>query len=82
MDKFLYFATVPKDLQELLSKYKSPDSEASIWKWIPISQLCRVREALHCVGQFRVVYRGPRGHYLDQAMTWKEDAVAFTVYPL
>ena len=57
MDKFLYFATVPKEIQELLAQYRSPEGEASIWKWIPVC-------------------------YLDQAMTWKEDAVAFTVYPL
>ena len=82
MDKFLYFATVPTATQELLAQYRSPESEASIWKWIPIVHLDEVREALKSAGRFRAVYRGPRGRYYDQAMTWKQDAVAFTVYPL
>ena len=82
MDKFIYFATVPKDTQEFLAQYRSPEHEASVWKWVPIAYLDQIRNSLRMVGKFRVVYRGPRGHYLDQAMTWKEDAVAFTVYPL
>lgn len=82
MDKFLYFATVPKETQELLAQYRSPPGETSIWKSIPICHLEQVREALKSAGQFRAVYRGPRSRYHDQAMTWKEDAVAFTVYPL
>ena len=80
MDKFIYFSTVPKDIQTLLEQYRSPEVEASIWKWIPICHLDQVREALKSVGRFRVVYRGPRGRYYDQAMTWKKDARAFTVY--
>ena len=82
MDKFIYFATVPKEVQALLARYESPAHEASIWKWIPIAYLDQVRGALKSAGRFRAVYRGPRGRYYDQAMTWKEDAVAFTVYPL
>lgn len=82
MDKFIYFATVSKATQELLDQYRSPEGETSIWKWIPIAYLDQVRDALKSAGRFRAVYRGPRGRYHDQAMTWKKDAVAFTVYPL
>ena len=81
MDKFIYFSTVPKDTQTLLEQYRSPVAEASIWKWVPIKHLDHIRQALRNVGKFRIVYRGPRGHYHDQAMTWKQDARAFTVYP-
>jgi hypothetical protein len=80
MDKFIYFATVPRATQELLAQYKSPEVEASIWKWVPMEYLDQVRQTLKHVGKFRVVYRGPRGRYHDQAMTWKKDARAFTVY--
>jgi hypothetical protein len=80
VDKFIYFATVPKDIQELLARYRSPESEASVWKWVPMEYLGQVRRALKKVGKFRVVYRGPRGRYYDQAMTWKKDARAFSVY--
>lgn len=80
MDKFIYFATVSKDTQEFLAQYRSPEHESSIWKWIPIDQLDRVRQALKHVAKFRIIYRGPRGRYYDQAMTWKQDAKAFSVY--
>lgn len=82
MDKFIYFATVPKSTQELLAQYKSPEGEASIWKSIPMEYLDQVREALKSVGQFRAVYRGPRTRHVCQHTTWKQDAVAFTVYEL
>ena len=81
MDKFIYFSTVPKDVQDLLDKYRSPESEASIWKWIPICYVDQVRDALKSAGQFRAVYRGPRFHRW-RASTNKKDAVAFTVYEL
>ena len=81
MDQFIYFATVPKDTQELLARYESPDSDFSIWKWIPMEYLDRVRKAIDSAGRFRVVYRGPRFHRW-RASTNKKDAVAFTVYEL
>ena len=81
MDQFIYFATVSKDTQELLARYESPDSDVSIWKWIPMEYLDRVGEALKSAGRFRVVYRGPRIHRW-RASTNKKDAVAFTVYEL
>ena len=81
MDKFIYFATVPKDIQELLAQYESPKSETSTWKWVPMKYLDSVGEALKSAGQFRVVYRGPRFHRW-QSSTNKKDAVAFTVYEL
>ena len=81
MDKFIYFATVPKDVQELLAQHESPKYETSTWKWIPMEYLDRVRKAIDLSGRFRVVYRGPRFHRW-RASTNKEDAVAFTVYEL
>ncbi len=81
MDQFIYFATVSKDTQELLARYESPDSDVSIWKWIPMEYLDRVGQALRSAGRFRVVYRGPRFHRW-RASTNKKDAVAFTVYEL
>lgn len=80
MDQFVYFATVPKETQELLARYQSPKHETSLWKSIPMEYLDQVREALKSAGQFRAVYRGPRKHW--QSSTNKKDAVAFTVYEL
>ena len=81
MDKFLLFSTLSAKEQEFLAQYKSPSYESSIWKQIPIQYLYIVKQMLKKTGQkFRVVYRGPRGHYLDQAMTWKQDARAFSLY--
>jgi hypothetical protein len=79
MDKFIYFATVPKDIQELLARHESPDPDWSIWKSIPIEHLDRVRKAIKSSGRFRVVYRGPRLSRLHGS-TNKKDAVAFAVY--
>ena len=81
MDKFLYFATVPKDTQELLSHYESPDSEASIWKGIPVAHLDDIREALCRAGQFRVKFRGPRYDH-QRGTCLKANAHSFAVYPL
>ena len=81
MDKFLYFATVPKETQELLARYQSPKYETSLWKSIPLEYLEQVRNALKSAGQFRAVFRGPRSNRW-QSSTNKKDAVAFTVYEL
>ena len=81
MDKFIYFATVPKATQQLLSGYKSPADEASIWKGIPIIHLAHIREALHSAGQFRVKFRGPRYDH-QRGTCLKANAHSFAVYPL
>ncbi len=81
MDKFIYFATVPKDVQVLLARYQSPKHETSLWKSIPLEYLEQVRDALRSCGQFRAVFRGPRSNRW-QSSTNKKDAVAFTVYEL
>jgi hypothetical protein len=81
MDKFIYFATVSKDTQELLSRYESPSSEASIWKGIPMAHLDHIRQALHSAGQFRVKFRGPRyDHHRGTCL--RANAHSFAVYPL
>ena len=81
MDKFIYFATVPKAIQELLSKYESPTHEASIWKGIPMAHLDSIRDALYTVGQFRVKFRGPRYDH-QRGTCLKVNARSFAVYPL
>ena len=81
MDKFIYFATVPKATQELLAQYESPKSEASIWKGIPMAHLDSIRDALYTVGQFRVKFRGPRYDH-QRGTCLKADAHSFAVYPL
>ena len=81
MDQFVYFATVPKETQELLARYQSPKHETSLWKSIPMEYLDQVRNALKTAGQFRAVFRGPRSNRW-QSSTNKKDAVAFTVYEL
>ena len=81
LDKFVLFSTLTKKEQEFLEQYKSPKFEASIWKQIPIEYLDSVKATLKKTGyKFRVIYRGPRGHYWDQASTWKQDARAFSLY--
>lgn len=80
MDKFLWFC-LPNEDKALLAQYISPPGEASVFRDIPIDRLEEVRRILGKVGRYRVVYRGPRGRYPDQGMTWKKDANRFAVYP-
>jgi len=79
VDSFAWFCTSNED-KEFLLKYSSPEDEASFFKNIPIQHLDRVKKILKPMGQFRVIYRGPRGHYRDQSMTWKENANRFSIY--
>ena len=82
MYKFTIFACLSKKDHAFIEPYISPKRQASLYKSIPIQYLEQVRAMLKNTGlKFRIVYRGPRGHYHDQAMTWKQDARAFTVYP-
>jgi hypothetical protein len=82
MDKFVWFSILSSKEHEFFNQYRSPKSEASVFKQIPIGYLDTVKSVLKRTGgAFRIVYRGPRGRYHDQAMTWKQDARAFTVYP-
>lgn len=81
MDQFNFFCLANEDKQ-FLGQYLSPGKEASTFKHIPIQHLGRTKRLMKQLGyQTRIVYRGPRGHYRDQSMTWKKDAVAFSVYP-
>ena len=83
MYKFTIFACLSKKDHAFIEKYISPKGEASLYKSIPIGYLERVRTMLKNTGlKFRVVYRGPRSRHVCQHTTWKQDARAFTVYPL
>lgn len=70
---------------DLLEPYTSPDDEVSVFKAVPIDLLDQARAVLRQAGRlegqkFRIIYRGPRGRYLYQASTWRQDARAFSVY--
>jgi len=81
MDRFNFFCLANED-KRFLSQYISPSREASTFKKIPIEHLDRVKKLLRQLGyRARIIYRGPRGHSVDQSMTWKQDARAFSVYP-
>lgn len=68
-----------------LDPYASPESEASLFKAVPMDLLAEAKAILRRVGRlegqrFRIIYRGPRGHYRHQSSTWRQDARAFSVY--
>ena len=81
MDRLIWFC-LPNEDKAVLRPFISPKGEVSLFKDIPISMLDEVKVILKKAGRFRVVYRGPRGRYHSQAMTWKQDANRFAVYPL
>lgn len=81
VDKFNFFCLANED-KEFLGQYISSGREKSTFKHIPIHELARTKQLLKQLGyKARIIYRGPRGHYHDQSMTWKRDARAFSVYP-
>jgi len=79
MDKFTWFCLSNQN-KIFLAQYQSPAGESSLFKNIPIQELDRVKKILKPVGDFRIVYRGPRGRRWDQSTTWKQDANRFAVY--
>ena len=81
MDRLIWFC-LPNEDKAVLRPFISPKGEASLFKDIPIDRLAEVKAILKKAGRFRVIYRGPRGRYHSQAMTWKQDAKRFAVYPI
>jgi hypothetical protein len=80
IDNFNWFCLSNRD-KEFLKPYRSSPGETSLFKDIPIQCLDQTKVLMRQLGiRARIVYRGPRGRYRDQAMTWKRDANRFAVY--
>jgi hypothetical protein len=80
IDPFLWFC-LPEQDKRFLEPYRSPGTESSLFKWIPVAEKPRAREICLKLGlRVRVVYRGPRQPFASH--TTPEDATHFTVYPI
>ena len=84
LDRWTEFCLSTED-QQLFRAFASPDNEQSIIKDVPVNTLDQVRRVLYRLRrltgrQTRIIYRGPRSRYPDQACTWKRDADRFAVY--
>ena len=80
IDQFLWFC-LPEEDKRFLEPYRSPETETSVFKWIPVAEKPRTRDLCLKLGlRVRVVYRGPRKRWA--AHTAQEDATHFTVYPI
>ena len=79
MDKIVQLAGLEKTAHSILDQYSSSALEASVWNNIPIKHLEQVRAWIKPLGNFRIVYRGPRYDWL-RSWTKKSDAVGFSVY--
>lgn len=79
MDQFTWFC-LSNQTKIFLGQYQSPSGESSLFKDIPIKELDRVKRILKPLGDFRIVYRGPRRNQIDPSFTRKEDADRFCVY--
>ena len=83
LDHFSEFM-MPAEVRAFVEQYRSPDSEVSIAKDIPMDQLDRARRMMRIIEnlsgrRMRVIYRGPRR---DLGRSWclRQDARRFAVY--
>lgn len=77
IDQFAWFCLSNED-KAFLSKFKSPSSESSVLKWVPVQHLGRVKALMRSMGYpYRIVYRGPRHGGDTTRKVW---ATAFSVY--
>lgn len=77
IDQFAWFCLSNED-KAFLSEFKTPRSESSLFKWIPLQHLERVKALMRRVGYpYRIVYRGPRNGTNSTRKAW---ATAFSVY--
>ena len=83
LDQWTYF-NLPADVRDFVHQYRSPESESSIVKAVPLDQLDRARAAMRVIAgltgqRMRVICRGPRR---DSMRSWcrQEDARCFAVY--
>ena len=79
MDKLVYFTAFSKEDHKFLEHYVSPADESSLLKSIPIEYLGQVRAWLKPLGNFRIMFRGPRSG-ATRGYTRKENAWGFAVY--
>jgi hypothetical protein len=80
IDQFLWFC-LPEEDKRFMSIYRSPETETSVFKWIPVAEMPRSREICLKLGiRTRVVYRGPRSRYASS--TRRQDATHFSLYPI
>ena len=83
LDQFSEFM-MPADVRSLVEQYRSPESESSIVKGVPLEKLDLARRVMRVIAgltgqRLRVIYRGPRR---DSMRCWcrREDARSFAVY--
>lgn len=80
IDQFLWFCLPEKDKQ-WISQFRSPSTESSVFKWIPVAEKPRAREICAKLGlRTRVVYRGPREPFASY--TRPQAATHITLYPI
>ena len=83
LNQWTYF-NLPADVRDFVDQYRSPESESSIVKAVPIDQLEYARSVMRVIAgltgqRLRVIFRGPRR---DSMRCWcrREDARSFAVY--
>ncbi len=83
LDQFAEFM-LPPEIRTFVDQYRSPDSESSIVKDVPLEKLEQARRVMQVIAsltgqRLRVIYRGPRR---DLTRSWCRavDARRFAVY--
>ena len=83
LDRFAEFM-LPPETRAFVDQYRSPESEASVCKDVPMDQLDRARSVMQVISgltgqRMRVIYRGPR-YDLTRCWVRREHARRFAIY--
>jgi hypothetical protein len=82
-DRFFYFATLSLEQQEKLKPYFSPDSESSLFKYVPVhrkEEFKQIAKQLNPGCRVRVRFRGKRsGAMRDYTLERNAHSVAIYV---
>lgn len=83
LDRFAEFM-MPAEIRAFIDQYRSPESESSVCKDVPMDQLDRARCAMRVISELtgqsmRVIYRGPRYDY-GRSWVLRQHAQRFAVY--
>jgi hypothetical protein len=81
-DKFFYFTCFSSEQQEAIAPYFSPDSESSLFKYVPIHRMEEFKQIARRInpnGKIRARFRGKRSGAMRD-YTLKKDAHSVAIY--
>jgi hypothetical protein len=81
-DKFIFFSAFSQQEQQRIEQYFSPDSESSLFKYVPIHRMEEFKQIAQHInpnGKIRARFRGKRSGAMRD-YTLKKDAHSVAIY--